>query len=74
MAAILSSRRRNIPVKKVDQNLNSSFFGEIENKFDLAYHVSTKILFVSAQLKGEYHSLKNAIQKVKNSVKIHVED
>ena len=74
VSAVLLSRKRNTPVKAIDQNLDFSFSGKIENKFDLAYHVAAKILFASAHLDGDYHSFKNALLKVKNSVMIHVED
>lgn len=74
VATVLLSRKRNMPVKAIDQNLDFDFSGEIEKKFALAYHVAAKILFVSAHLDGDYNSFKNALVKVQNSVRIHVED
>ena len=74
VSAVLLSRKRGTPVKVIDQNLDFGFSGEIESKFDLAFHVAAKILFVSAHLNGEYQSFDKAVQKIKNSVRIHVED
>jgi hypothetical protein len=74
VSAVLLSRNRDTPVKAIDQKLDFSFLGEIERKFDLAFRVATKILFVSAHLAGEYQSFDKAVQKIKNCVRIHVED
>lgn len=74
VSALLTARKRESVGTIIDQNLDFSFSGEIERKIDLAFHVAMKILFVSANMKGEYQSFKKAIQKVKNSVRIHVED
>ena len=74
VATILAGRKRGISIESVDQELDFSFTGKIEQKFDLAFKVSAKILFVSAKMKGQYHSFKKAVQTIKNSVKIHVED
>lgn len=74
VSAVLSARKRNQRVTQCDQELDFSFSGELEQKFNLAFDLAARILFVSAKMKGEYHSFKKAVQIVKNSIKIHVED
>lgn len=74
VSSVLAARKRRQLVTKCDQDLDFIFSGELERKFDLAFDLAARILFVSAKMKGEYHSFKKAVQIVKNSVKIHVED
>ena len=74
VSAVLSARKRKQQVTKCDHDLDLTFSGELERKFDLSFDLAARILFVSAKMKGEYHSFKKAVQIVKNSVKIHVED
>jgi hypothetical protein len=74
VSSVLAARKRKQLVTKCDQDLDFIFSGELERKFDLAFDLASRILFVSAKMKGEYHSFKKAVQIVKNSVKIHVED
>jgi hypothetical protein len=74
VSAVLYARKRNQRVIKCNQELDFTFSGEMEQKFDLAFYLASRILFVSAKMEGEYHSFKKAVQIVKNSIKIHVED
>ena len=74
VSAVLAARKRGQLVTKCDHDLDLTFSGELERKFDLTFDLAARILFVSAKMKGEYHSFKKAVQIVKNSVKIHVED
>ncbi len=74
VSSVLAARKRGQIVTKCDHDLDLTFSGELERKFDLTFDLAARILFVSAKMKGEYHSFKKAVQIVKNSVKIHVED
>ncbi|WP_407450748.1 hypothetical protein [Fibrobacter sp.] len=74
VSSVLSARKRGHLVTKCNHDLDLRFSGELEKKFDLAFDLAARILFVSAKMKGEYHSFKKAVQIVQNSVKIHVED
>ena len=75
ISAVMEARRRGTPITTMSHDLNFSFAGEIERKLDLAFNIAVKILFVfRAHLNGEYHSFNKDVEKVKNSVKIYVED